>query len=321
MRLVFFGSSDFAYPSLKALIHSRHQIKGVITQPDRPKGRGRQIHPLSVKTLALEKGLGVEQPQKASSPRNIEFIRHIKPDIIVVVAYGQILSRDLLAIPTHGCLNVHGSLLPKYRGASPINWAIIEGEEKTGISTIQMDEGMDTGDILLQREIPILPEDTSGSLFKRMAQLGAEVLLETLTFYETGNVVRLKQNEELATYTRLLKKEDGLIDWSQKAERICRLIRGVSPWPGAFSYLNGCRIKLLQAKMIDQGGGDCPGQILRVNRGDGLVITAGGNTLVGITLLQPENKRAMTAWEYVQGFRGNKLEGKCWSSDFSPRSK
>jgi len=203
MRLVFLGSSDFAYPSLKALIQSHHQIKGFITQPDRPKGRGRHIHPLSLKILALEAGLPIEQPPQIFNPQSMEFIRKIKPDILVVVAYGQILTKNLLAIPIHGCLNVHGSLLPKYRGASPINWAIIEGEQKTGVTTMQMDEGMDTGDILLQKEVAILSEDTAGSLSERMAQLGAEVLLETLTLYETGKVVRIKQNEELATYTRL----------------------------------------------------------------------------------------------------------------------
>ncbi len=314
MRLVFLGSSDFAYPSLKALINSHHQIKGVITQPDRPKGRGRQIHPLSLKTLALEAGLPIEQPPKVSNPQSMEFIREIKPDIMVVVAYGQILTKNLLAIPVHGCLNVHGSLLPKYRGASPINWAIIEGEQKTGVTTMQMDEGMDTGAILIQREIPILPEDTSGSLSERMAQLGTEVLLETLTLYETGKVVRIKQNEELATYTRLLKKGDGLIHWNQRAERICRVVRGFSPWPGAFSYLDGRRIKILQAQTIDHCRGERLGEIVGVSRTDGLLITAGENTLLGITLLQPENKRIMNAWEYAQGFRGKKLEGRCWSS-------
>jgi len=314
MRLLFLGSSDFAYPSLKALIQSHHQIKGVITQPDRPKGRGRQIQPLSLKTLALEAGLPIEQPQKISNPQSIEYIREIKPDILVVVAYGQILSKNLLAIPIHGCLNVHGSLLPKYRGASPINWAIIEGEQKTGITTMQMDEGMDTGDILIQRQVPILPEDTAGSLSERMAQLGADILLETLTLYEKGKVVRIKQDEEFASYTRLLKKEDGLIHWNQRVERICRMVRGFSPWPGAFSYLDGRRIKLLQTQTIDRCGGERVGEIIGVNRTEGLLVTAGENTLVGITLLQPENKRIMSAWEYAQGFRGEKLEGRCLSA-------
>ena len=306
MRLIFFGSSDFACPSLKALIQSHHQIKAVITQPDKPKGRGRQLQPLSLKTIALEAGLSVKQPSKVSDPRNIELIRQIMPDIIVVVAYGQILPKSLLAIPIHGCLNVHGSILPKFRGASPINFAIIEGEQKTGITTMQMDEGMDTGDILLQREISIFPEDTAGSLSDRMAQLAAEVLLETLTLYETGNVVKIKQNGEFATYTRLLRKKDGLIDWSLRAERICRLVRGFNPWPGAFSYLDGKRIKLLRAQTLGRLGSNNLGQILEVNHRDGLVVASGGNTVVGITLLQPENKRIMTGWEYAQGFQGKK---------------
>ena len=314
MRLVFLGSSDFAYPSLKALIHSHHQIKGVITQPDRPKGRGRQIHPLCLKTLALEAGLPIEQPLKVSNPESMEFIRKIKPDIMVVVAYGQILPETLLAIPNHGCINVHGSLLPKYRGASPINWAIIEGDQKTGITTMQMDAGMDTGDIVMQRQIPILSEDTAGSLSERMAQLGAEVLLETLNLYEKDKVIRTKQDEKCATYTRLLKKEDGLIYWNQRAERICRLVRGFSPWPGAFSYLDRRRIKVLQTQIIDRCGGERIGEIVGLSRTDGLQVCAGEKTVVGITLLQPENKRIMTAWEFAQGFQGQKLEGRCLSS-------
>ena len=255
MRVVFFGSADFSCPSLEALIQSHHQIEMVITQPDRPKGRGQQLYPSPVKALALKAGLRVEQPEKASKPEGQELLRQVKPDIGVVVAYGQILSKDLLSIPTHGCVNVHGSLLPRHRGASPIQWAIIEGDEKTGITTIQMDERMDTGDILVQKQITILPDDTAGTLFEKLSRLGADALMETLALYEEGKIIRQKQDDTLATYTRLLKKDDGIIDWNQPADRICRLIRGLNPWPGAFSYLNGRRIKVLQARIIEQQAG------------------------------------------------------------------
>ncbi|MEW5804974.1 MAG: methionyl-tRNA formyltransferase [bacterium] len=314
MRLVFFGSSDFSCPSLDALVQSHHQVEMVITQPDRPKGRGQHLYPSPVKVLAQKAGLRVEQPEKASRPEGLALLRQAKPDIAVVVAYGQILSKSLLSIPLFGCVNVHGSLLPRHRGASPIQWAIIEGDEKTGVTTIQMDEGMDTGDILLQKEIIVLPEDTAGTLFEKLARLGAEALIETLALYEQGKIIRSKQDDTLATYTKLLKKENGIIDWNQPADRICRLIRGLNPWPGAFSYLNGRRIKVLQAQIIDekqQGGDVSPGQIRRANRREGLIVEAGQKSALAITRLQPEGKQAMAAWEYFQGIHAQELEGQC----------
>ena len=314
MRIIFFGSSDFAVPSLKALIRSHHQIVGMICQPDKPRGRGRKTCPLPVKAIATEAGLHIEQPPKASAPQSIERIRRLEPDVIVVVAYGQILSKELLAVPALGCINVHGSLLPRYRGASPIHWAIIEGEEITGVTTMKMDEGMDTGDIILKREIPIFPDETAGELADRMAHIGAEVLMETLTLYETGEVTLTRQKDELATYARLLKKKDGLIDWNRTAEHICRLIRGLTPQPGAFSFFNGRRIKVMQARALErQAGGNRPGQVIGVSREDGLVTAVGQDTLLGITLLQPENKRPMNVWEFIQGLHGEKLEGTYWS--------
>jgi methionyl-tRNA formyltransferase len=310
MKVVFFGSADFSCPSLEALIMSHHQIEMVITQPDRPKGRGRQLYPSAVKTLALKAALRVEQPEKASKPEVQELLRQVKPEIGVVVAYGQILSKTLLSIPTYGCMNVHGSLLPRHRGASPIQWAIIEGDEKTGITTIQMDEKMDTGDILVQKQIIILPDDTAGTLFEKLARLGADALMETLALYEEGKIVRQKQDDTLATYTRLLKKDDGIIDWSQPADRICRLVRGLNPWPGAFSYLCGRRIKVLQASTIEQqqGGDVSPGQIRQANRREGLIVEAGQKSALVITQLQPEGKQPMAAWEYIQGLRAEGLE-------------
>ena len=305
MRVVFFGSADFSCPSLDALIQSHHQIEMVITQPDRPKGRGQQLYPSPVKTLALKAALRVEQPEKASEPKGQELLRQVKPDIGVVVAYGQILSKDLLSIPTYGCVNVHGSLLPRHRGASPIQWAIIEGDEKTGVTTIQMDERMDTGDILVQKQIFILPDDTAGTLFEKLSRLGADALMETLALYEEGKIIRQKQDDRVATYTRLLKKDDGIIDWNQPSDQICRMIRGLNPWPGAFSYLNGRRIKVLQARVIEQqqGGDVRPGQIRQANHREGLIVEAGQKSALAITQLQPEGKQAMTAWEYFQGFR------------------
>lgn len=316
MRIVFWGSAEFSCPSLEALIHSHHQVVGVVTQPDKPMGRGLLTSLSPVKKIALEHGLPLEQPPKAASQQHAERIRQLAPEIMVVIAYGQILSQALLDIPPCGGVNVHGSLLPKYRGASPINWAIIEGELKTGVTTIQMDKGMDTGDILLQREMPIFPEDTAATLAERMAQLGAEVLLETLSFFEQGQVRRIKQNEQEATYTRLLKKEDGLIIWTRSAEEICRLIRGTNPWPGAFSYLDGGRIKVLQAHVLDPSlySGDeyQPGRIREVNRKDGIIVSAGQGSFLGITFLQPESKKAMSGWDYAQGGRGKEIVGHDW---------
>jgi len=313
MRVVFFGSADFSCPSLESLIQSHHRIEMVITQPDRPKGRGQQLYPSPVKVLALKAGLRVEQPEKASKPEGQELLRQVKPEIGVVVAYGQILSKALLSIPTHGCVNVHGSLLPRHRGASPIQWAIIEGDEKTGITTIQMDERMDTGDILVQKQIPILPEDTAGTMFEKLSRLGADALMETLALYEEGKIIRQKQDDTMATYTRLLKKDDGIIDWNQPSDRICRMIRGLNPWPGAFSYLNGRRIKVLQARIIEQqqGGDVSPGQIRQANHREGLIVEAGQNSALVVTQLQPEGKQVMAAWEYVQGIRAGGPDSQC----------
>ncbi len=311
--MVFFGSADFSCPSLEALIQSHHQIELVITQPDRPKGRGQQLHPSPVKALALKAGLRVEQPEKASKPQGQELVRQVNPQIGVVVAYGQILSKALLSIPTQGFVNVHGSLLPRHRGASPIQWAIIEGDEKTGITTIQMDERMDTGDILVQKQIFVLPDDTAGTLFEKLSRLGADALMETLALYEEGKIIRQKQDDTLATYTRLLKKDDGIIDWNQPADRICRLIRGLNPWPGAFSYLNGRRIKMLQARVIEQqeGGDVSPGQIRQANRREGLIVEAGQNSALAVIQLQPEGKQVKAAWEYFQGIRAGGPESQC----------
>lgn len=310
MRLIFFGTSEFALPSLKALIDSHHKIEMVITQPDRPKGRGLKVEPPAIKSLAQESDLRIEQPQRAGSRETRELIEHVTPDLMIVVAYGQILSKTLLSIPLYGGVNVHGSLLPEYRGASPISWAIIEGETKTGITTIQMDEGMDTGDIILQREMDILDDDTAGSLSLRLAQSGANVLMETLSLFEEGKVVRFKQNKELASYTRLLKKEDGLIDWKLTADRIVRLVRGLDPWPGAYSYLNGRRIRLWRAHSITLPASGEPGQVMGISQKDGLMVMAGEGSSIGITLIQPESKPKMSTREYICGLHGEKLEGK-----------
>ena len=313
MRIIFLGSSQFSYPSLEILMKSRYEIAGVITQPGRPFGRGQKIRSASVKDLAESSRVPIAQPEKASSIECRELVQEIHPDIIVVVAYGQILSKEFLAIPKYGCVNVHSSLLPKFRGASPINWAIIKGEKKTGVTTIQMDEGMDTGDILLQKETPILADEDAESLSKRLAKLAAEILMETLSLYEEGKAFGTKQQSELSSYTRLLKKEDGQLDWNWKAEQIINLIRGLTPWPGVFSFLEGQRIKLIRGYPIEEKCSDLsPGVILRANVKEGLVVTAGENSLLGITSLQPENKRVMNSADFIQGYR-KKLEGMTWS--------
>ena len=255
MKIVFMGTPDFASESLKALLSCpKHQVIGVISQPDRPVGRHQILQPTATKQVALEAGIPVWQPERIKAEENLELLASLSPDVIVVAAYGQILPKSILELPKYGCVNVHGSLLPAYRGAAPIQRALLEGNQTTGITTMQMDVGMDTGDILLQREIPITKEDTSGSLFEKLAALGGELLLETLDELEKGNITPKKQDESLATYAPMLKKEEGLLDFSRTAKELDCQIRAMDPWPGAYTFLSGKRIKILEAVLSDETG-------------------------------------------------------------------
>lgn len=300
MRLLFFGTPEFAVPSLRALLNSGYNVVAVVTQPDRQRGRGRRLSSPPVKIEAQRHALTVLQPEKARETDFIKRIKELNPSVIVVVAYGQILPPEIIHLPELGCINLHASLLPKYRGAAPISWAIINGEKKTGITTMLMDEGMDTGPVLLQEEIEIKAEDTTGSLSKILAEKGADLLIKTLRMLKEGDIKPRPQSGE-ASYAPLLKKRDGLIDWSIPARELHNFIRGVTPWPGAYTFLEGERIKVLKAIPVDGEGG--AGVIERVKK-DELVVGT-GDGLLSILEVQPEGRSAMDIKSFLQGRRIN----------------
>ncbi|MBM7685505.1 methionyl-tRNA formyltransferase [Defluviitalea raffinosedens] len=301
MKVVFMGTPDFAVPCLQKLIDEKYYIAAVVTQPDRPKGRGKKMVAPPVKELAEKYNIPVFQPEKVRSPEFIEVLRSIAPDLIVVIAFGQILPKEILDIPTYGCINVHGSLLPKYRGAAPIQWAIINGEKITGVTTMFMDEGMDTGDMILKKEIFIEPEYTAGDLHNIMAPVGAELLKETLNELIRGNIKREKQDENEATYAPMLKKENGLIDWSQPSYKIVNLIRGLSPWPSAYTFYKDQMIKIWKAEVYDKiYEFNAIGEIVEVIKNKGLIVKTGDSSLL-ITEIQAPNGKRMTVEEYLRG--------------------
>lgn len=300
MRIVFMGTPDFAVPCLEALVHNKYEVVGVVTQPDKPFGRKQsELKAPPVKEAAIKLGIAtVLQPVKVRTPEFLEAVRALEPDLIVTAAYGRILTRNVLDVPKLGCINVHASLLPKYRGAAPIQWAVINGDDKTGITTMFMDEGMDTGDILLAREVPIPPDMTSGELFDELMPLGAEVLLDTLKALENGTLKRTPQDHSKAVNVPMMTKELGLIDWNRKAVEIHNLVRGTNPWPGAFTYYNGSRMKLWKTAVLE----GCPvlktgkpGALLKVQK-DSLTVETGDGCLQ-ITELQFDNCRKMSASE------------------------
>jgi methionyl-tRNA formyltransferase len=293
------GTPDFALPSLTALIRSDHTLCGVVTQPDRLRGRGKQLTPPPVKCLAVEHELPVLQPEKVRDEACVRWLGDRAPDLIVVAAFGQILPPSVLGIPARGCVNLHASLLPRYRGASPINRAIISGDETTGITTMLMNEGMDTGDILLQKEVPIAADDDAISLSKRLSDAGALLLLDTLNRMERNQLSPQPQNGSLATYAPPLKKEDGLIDWSVSARDIHNLVRGTVPWPGAFTHLAGKRLKILQSAIVEGRDQLPPGTVVHTGP-EGIQVAAGRGCLA-LTEVQLENRSAMKAGEFVRG--------------------
>jgi methionyl-tRNA formyltransferase len=299
MRIVFMGTPDFAVPSLDALLRSDESVVGVVTQPDRPKGRGQTLAASPVKLVCLREKLPLLQPAKMKDPAFLETLRNWQPDLIVVTAFGRILPPVILAIPPRGCVNVHASLLPKYRGAGPIQWAIINGERETGVTTMLMDEGMDTGPILLQEMIAIAPEDTAGTLSMKLADLGGRLLVETLRRLKDGTLQPRPQDNARATSAPLLKKEDGLIDWKLNAEAIVNRIRGMSPWPGAYTYANDDRLTIWKARSLDRREKALPGAVVEIEKDAILVAT--GHGLLAIGEIQPANKRRMTVAQYLAG--------------------
>ncbi len=309
------GTPDFAVPSLSSLIEKKEKVIAVVTQPDRAQGRGGKISSPAVKRLGLQHGLRIEQAEDVNRPDFALRLRELKPDIITVVSFGQILSSRILEIPPRGCLNLHPSLLPKYRGAAPINWALLRGEKKTGISTFYMEEKMDAGDIILQEEAEITPGDNVATLSERLARRGAKVLLETLKLIEKGKATRHTQNEEEVTYAPLLRKSDALIDWRDSASRIHNLVRGTNPWPGAFTYVRRAagnsksraeRLRILQTEVVPQripgGQKRLPGEIVDIAKDRGFLVLTGEGSLL-VRRVQPENKKIMSSDDYLHGHR------------------
>lgn len=301
MRIVFMGTPDFAVPSLEALLKSEHQVVGVVTQPDRPKGRGQEVFFSPVKIVCQREGIPVLQPLKMKDPVFLDELRQWRPDVIAVTAYGRILPPAILTLPPRGCINVHGSLLPKYRGAGPIQWAIIRGEQVTGITTMFMAEGMDTGDMLLQETVEIRPDDTAGTLAPRLAEVGGRLLVETLRRLEAGTLTPQPQDDAQATMAPLLKKEDGVVNWTLSAMEIANRVRGLSPWPGAYTRVNGERWVLWRVAVGLETSGAVPGTVTKVSK-DRVEVATGDGTIQLIEI-QPSNSRRMTMAQYLAGHR------------------
>ena len=303
MRIFFIGTGEIGVPTLEALLKSEHDVVGVVTQPDKPVGRTQQIEPPPIKKVVIGRarppGAPILQPPRIKDPHTIEEIRTLTPDVIVVMAYGQILPRAVLEIPKVACLNLHSSLLPRWRGAAPIQAAIAAGDQRTGITVMYMNEGLDTGDILLWRATEIRPADTGGSLHDRLAQIAPDALFESLRFLGTGTAPRTPQDNGLATYAPKLKREQGKIDWSEPAEAIERKIRAFDPWPGAFMQIGGQNLKIFSATVVDFNGQ--PGEILR---SQGQLVIAAGKGALSLGDVQLEGKRKMSAAEFLRGHQG-----------------
>ncbi len=299
MKVLFLGTAEFACPTLEALLASPHEVIGVVTQPDRPKGRGQKTIATPVKSLAQKAGLPVHQPEKIRDPAFLKILESIKPEIMVVVAYGQILSAPVLAVPARGCVNVHGSLLPKYRGAAPIVRAILAGETRTGITTMFMDPGMDTGPILLTGETEIGEEDTAGTLHDRLARVGAHLLLRTLEGLETNTITPKPQDHSRATLAPKIEKEEARIRWSAPARQTFNQIRAFDPWPGAFTLLAGRILKLFRPRLIEGGAQEPPGTIVRASH-EGLRVAASQGYLL-VREAQMESRPRMRVSDFLRG--------------------
>lgn len=299
LRIIFMGTPDFAVASLSALLQGPDQVVAVVTQPDRPKGRGKKLTPPPVKVLASEQGIPVLQPLKIRTEEFRDELATFSPDLVVVTAYGRILPTALLSLAPMGCINVHGSLLPRHRGAAPIQWAVINGDKEVGVTIIRMDEGMDTGDILLTSSFPADPEETAGSLFTKLAELGSRTLLEAIARLKVNDLPATPQDHSQATTAPMLKKEDGIIDWSLPAEKLHCLIRGLDPWPAASCLIDGLRLRLFSPEVIHKDSLAQPGTLVRAER-DGLLIATGRNLLL-IKEIQPEGKKRMPASAFLCG--------------------
>lgn len=299
IRTVFMGTPEFALPTLQGLIDAGVNLVGVYTQPDRPKGRGKKLAASPVKELALAHGLPVFQPERLRKPEVVEELRQLAPDLIVVVAYGQILPKSVLDIPRHQCINVHASLLPKYRGAAPINKAIVDGETETGVTTMLMDVGLDTGAMLVKRSTPIGADETAGAVHDRLALLGREAMEETLRLLCAGELIPQEQDDALSTYAPMMSKEDGLIDWSRSAGQIHNQVRGLDPWPGAYTCLHGQMLKIADTAIDEAAVEGMPGEVVKA-AAEGVCIACGQGALV-VRALQLPGKKRLGAREFLSG--------------------
>jgi methionyl-tRNA formyltransferase len=300
LKVLFLGTSEFSCPSLEALLESAHEVIGVVTQPDRPKGRGQKFAPSPVKSLAVAKNLPVFQPERVRDHSSLEVLKSLHPDLMVVVAYGQILSPAVLAIPPRGCVNVHASLLPKFRGAAPIARAILEGETRTGVTTMLMDPGMDTGPILLTAETSVEESDTQGTLHDRLARMGARLLGQTLEGWEKGTLPPIPQDPSLATYAPKIQKEEGRINWQTPARQLFNLVRAFDPWPGAFTVWAGRILKLFQPRPLAEEAKEAPGTVAQTSATGLRIATSDGYLL--IRELQLANRPRMGVSEFLRGY-------------------
>lgn len=309
MRVVFMGTPDFAVGTLEAILAAGHEVVGVVTQPDKPKGRGKSMQAPPVKETALAHGLPIYQPEKVREESFVDTLRKMEPEVIVVVAFGQILTKEILSMPKYGCVNVHASLLPKYRGSAPIQWAVINGEKESGVTTMLMNEGIDTGDMLKKVVVPLDEKETGGSLFDKLAIEGAKLLVETLKELEQGTVTRTPQQDEEATHVKMLDKKMGLIDFSKSAVEIERLIRGLNPWPSAYTGYKGKTLKIWDAEVVDKEMNGEAGEVVEVTKQELLVQT--GKGLLSLQEVQLEGKKRMDIDAFLRGNAvevGTKLE-------------
>lgn len=299
MRVIFMGTPDFAVGTLEEIIAAGHEVVLVVSQPDKAVGRGKALKYTPVKACALAHGLEVYQPERVRNEECIEHLRSYEPDIIIVEAFGQLIPKAILDMPRYGCVNVHASLLPKYRGAAPIQWAVINGDPVTGVTTMRMAEGVDTGDMIMKREVALHEDETGGSLFARLAEAGAKLCVETMAAIENGTAVYTPQDHEQATHTKKIYKEMGSIDWSRDAQTIECLIRGLDPWPSAYTRLNDRTLKIWKAKVIAGDSDMPPGCIVKADR-EGLLVQTGEGMLL-LTEVQFEGKKRMSAEAFLNG--------------------
>lgn len=293
------GTPEFSVPTLESIIKAGHQVAAVVTQPDKPKGRGKAMQFPAVKEAALKHNIQVYQPLKVKEAEFIGILKKIEPDVIVVVAFGQILPKEILDMPKYGCINVHASLLPKYRGAAPIQWAVIDGQKESGVTTMYMDVGLDTGDMLKKTKVTLASDETGGSLHDKLSVAGGSLLVETLEELEQGTIIREKQDDSQSNYARMLEKKLGLIDFSQSAEGIERLIRGLNPWPSAYTGFNGKTLKIWKARVIEEDYAGTNGEIVEVTK-DSIIIKTGKGALE-LLEIQLEGKKRMDVASFLRG--------------------